>query len=78
MTDPFADDEAAYTVVANEQRHCSLWPAHLAIPAGWSVVHGPTSRQACLDYVATQHSDTPPAERLDQAGPSAEEASSRP
>ncbi len=56
MSHPFEDDEAEYLVLANEQGQHSLWPVSAAVPAGWQVVAGPTTRHACLDYVES-HGD---------------------
>lgn len=46
-TDPFADDDA-YLVLADDRGRLSMWPAHLAVPDGWTVRHGPDRREACL------------------------------
>ncbi len=38
-------------MLINDEDQYSLWPEHLEVPDGWSITHGPETRQACLDYV---------------------------
>jgi MbtH protein len=52
MSNPFDDPDGAFLVLANAHDQHSLWPAFLDVPTGWSTVHGPDSRQACLDVVS--------------------------
>ncbi|MEY9211893.1 MbtH family protein [Thermobifida halotolerans] len=60
MTNPFDDPTGSYTVLCNaEGQHC-LWPGFAASPDGWTVVHGPDGRDACLDYVRTHWTDIRP------------------
>ena len=41
-----------FVVLVNADGMHSLWPGDSAAPpAGWTVVRGPTSWGACLDYV---------------------------
>ncbi len=61
MTNPFADQQAEYCALLNDQDQYSLWPAALDVPAGWSVVFGPAGRQACLDHIEAQWTDIRPA-----------------
>lgn len=61
MSNPFENDNAAYVVVRNDELQHSLWPASHPVPAGWSVVHGPDGRQACLDHVEQAWTDMRPA-----------------
>ncbi|MFD5824426.1 MbtH family protein [Lentzea sp. NPDC060358] len=61
MTNPFEDDSADYLVLVNEENQHSLWPAALAAPAGWTTVHGPESRQACLSHIEENWTDLRPA-----------------
>ncbi|QEV16638.1 MbtH family protein [Streptomyces alboniger] len=60
MTNPFEDADGTYLVLVNDLRQHSLWPALSAVPAGWSAVHGPASRQACLDHVEAVWTDLRP------------------
>ncbi|MGW7354929.1 MbtH family protein [Streptomyces sp. Z26] len=51
MANPFEDESARYLVLVNHEDRYSLWPAALAVPAGWRVALGETDRAACLAYV---------------------------
>ena len=57
---PFDDPEGTFCVLVNDEEQHSLWPSALAVPAGWTVVHGPDTRQACLDHVETHWTDLRP------------------
>lgn len=61
MASPFEDEEGVYLVLANAENQHSLWPAVTAVPAGWTVVHGEDTRQACLEYVSENWTDMRPA-----------------
>jgi MbtH protein len=61
VPNPFEDDDRRHVVLVNDERQYSLWPAHIDVPSGWAVVHGPGSRQACLDYVEEHWTDMRPA-----------------
>ena len=60
MTNPFEDDDASYRVLVNEEGQHSLWPVFADVPEGWTSVHGPDTRQACLDYVERNWTDMRP------------------
>jgi MbtH protein len=60
MSNPFEDPEGVYLVLVNDENQHSLWPDFVDVPAGWRVVHGPDSRQACLDHVETNWTDMRP------------------
>lgn len=60
MTDPFEAPDADYTVLRNEENQHSLWPAFADAPAGWTVVHGPSRREDCMDYVREHWVDLRP------------------
>lgn len=60
MANPFDDAEGTFLVLVNDEGQYSLWPAFAEVPAGWSVVHGPDSRPACLDYVEATWVDMRP------------------
>ncbi len=74
MTNPFEDPDGSYFVLVNEEGQHSLWPTFVDVPAGWTVVHGPDSRQPCLDYVTEHWTDMRPKsliaamERAEPAG----------
>ncbi|MFG2296402.1 MbtH family protein [Streptomyces sp. NPDC048603] len=61
MSNPFENDAAPYTVVRNDELQHALWPAATPVPAGWTAVHGPDSRENCLQYVETHWTDMRPA-----------------
>jgi MbtH protein len=56
-----ADDSGdKHVVLINEEEQYSLWPTGRAIPDGWSIVHGPATKQACLTYVEETWTDMRP------------------
>ncbi|MGW0778261.1 MbtH family protein [Streptomyces sp. NPDC054802] len=59
-TNPFENDDARYFVLVNEENQHSLWPVFAEVPAGWTVVHGEDSRQACLDHINKNWTDMRP------------------
>ncbi len=59
-TNPFEDESASYSVLVNDENQHSLWPAFAEVPAGWTVVFGKDSRQACLDYINENWTDMRP------------------
>ncbi|MET7526537.1 MbtH family protein [Streptomyces sp. NPDC005248] len=60
MSNPFENPEGVYSVLVNDENQHSLWPDFVDVPAGWSTVHGPTSRQECLEYIETNWTDMRP------------------
>jgi MbtH protein len=61
MSNGFEDPAAAYLVLVNAENQHSLWPAGLAVPAGWSTAHPADSRENCLEYVEKNWTDLRPA-----------------
>ncbi|MCI4066274.1 MbtH family protein [Micromonospora sp. R77] len=61
MTNPFEDEDGVYLVLVNADNQHSLWPARIAVPAGWRVTFGEDSRQACLDHIERCWTDLRPA-----------------
>jgi uncharacterized protein YbdZ (MbtH family) len=59
-TNPFDDDDGNFFVLVNDEEQHSLWPSFADIPAGWRVVHGEASRQACLDFIDQNWTDIRP------------------
>lgn len=57
---PFDDPNGNYLVLVNDEEQHSLWPHHLAVPAGWRVVHGEDTRDACLQYIEEHWTDLRP------------------
>jgi MbtH protein len=60
MTNPFDDQDGQFLVLVNDEDQHSLWPAFAEVPAGWSLVHGPGSRDAALAYVEEHWTDLRP------------------
>jgi MbtH protein len=60
MTNPFENPEGRYLVLVNDEDQHSLWPAFVNVPAGWTRVHGPDERAACLAYVEEHWVDMRP------------------
>ncbi|MEU6009326.1 MbtH family protein [Streptomyces sp. NPDC047453] len=61
MANPFDDPDGAYQVLVNEEQQHSLWPRDVRVPAGWSPVFGPDTRDACVGYVESHWTDMRPA-----------------
>lgn len=47
---PF-DADGEFLALVNPGGQHSLWPAFAAVPAGWSVAHGPGERAAVLEWI---------------------------
>jgi MbtH protein len=60
LTNPFDDPDGTFSVLVNDEGQHSLWPGFADVPAGWDVVHGPTGRAACVDYVNARWTDIRP------------------
>ena len=60
MSNPFDVEEATFSVLVNDEGQHSLWPAFADVPAGWTVVHGPTDRPSCVAYVNANWTDLRP------------------
>ena len=61
MSNPFEDEDGVYLVLANEENQHSLWPAAIAVPAGWNVAHGEDTRANALEYIEQHWTDLRPA-----------------
>jgi MbtH protein len=60
VTNPFEDENGTYIVLINNEGQYSLWPNFIDVPAGWTTVHEPSSRQTCLDYINQNWTDMRP------------------
>jgi MbtH protein len=60
MSNPFENEDGTYLVLVNDEGQHSLWPDFMDVPPGWSVVHGPDTRAACLGYVEENWTDMRP------------------
>lgn len=65
MVNPFDDSSAEFLVLVNSENQHSLWPTFADVPGGWTVVHGPDTRQSCLDYVEEHWTDLRPQSLID-------------
>ncbi|WP_010300783.1 MbtH family protein [Kurthia senegalensis] len=60
MYNPFEQTDATFIVLRNEQQQFSLWPSYVPIPGGWTSQFGPSSKDACNDYIETNWTDLRP------------------
>jgi MbtH protein len=70
MTNPFDNEDGVFLVLRNDEDQFSLWPEYAEVPAGWTTVHGPDDRQACLEYIERNWTDMRPrslAQEMDAA-----------
>lgn len=67
MSNPFEDLEGTYLVLINDEHQHSLWPAFAEVPSGWRVVHGPTARLSCLEYINRHWTDLRPESLVEAA-----------
>ncbi len=66
MTNPFDASDGTFYVLANEEDQLCLWPTSIDVPAGWSVTHGPTDRDACIGHVNATWTDLRPRSFVEQ------------
>lgn len=57
---PFDEPDGVFSVVVNDEQQHSLWPSKVPVPAGWHVVHGDDTRDACLDFIEKNWTDLRP------------------
>lgn len=67
MTSPFDQQGSRFSVLVNDEGQHSLWPAFVDVPAGWLVVHGPTERDSCIDYINEHWADLRPRSYVERA-----------
>jgi MbtH protein len=60
VTNPFENPDYSYLVLVNHEGQHSLWPEFAEVPAGWTIHHGPDTRDACLAYVEENWTDMRP------------------
>lgn len=60
MFSKYDDPDSRFVVVVNGEGQYALWPDFAAVPAGWTVVHGPADRARCLDHVNAHWTDMRP------------------
>ena len=59
-------DDAEFQVLVNDEGQYSLWPTFADVPSGWTVAHGPGSRQAALDHIEAVWTDMRPKSLVEQ------------
>lgn len=59
-TNPFDDEDGTFLALVNDEGQYSLWPEYLAVPAGWTIAHGPASRADCLSHIESAWTDMRP------------------
>lgn len=59
-TNPFDDEDGVFHALVNDEGQYSLWPTFVPVPAGWTVAHGPDTRQDCLDHIERNWTDLRP------------------
>ncbi len=64
MSNPFDDQDAQFLVLRNDEGQHSLWPQHLAVPAGWNVALEASQRAACAAYIESHWQDMRPRSLL--------------
>jgi MbtH protein len=57
---PFDNSEGRFVVLINNEGQHSLWPTFTDVPAGWNVVYGEDTRDACLEYIEANWTDLRP------------------
>ncbi|MFE3453509.1 MbtH family protein [Nonomuraea sp. NPDC059194] len=67
-TNPFEDRDGRFLVLVNDEGQHSLWPSFAEVPAGWQVVFGEETRDACLEYVETHWTDLRPRSLVEATG----------
>lgn len=67
-TNPFENPDATYYALVNDEGQYSLWPEFADVPAGWTVAHGPDTRDACLEHIGTQWTDMRPKSLIEAMG----------
>jgi len=60
-TNPFDDENGEFYALVNDEGQYSLWPTFADVPSGWTVAHGPGSRQSALDHIEAVWTDMRPA-----------------
>ncbi|MEU7892142.1 MbtH family protein [Nonomuraea sp. NPDC049152] len=67
-TNPFEDRDGRFLVLVNDEGQHSLWPSFAEVPAGWQVMFGEETREACLEYVETHWTDLRPRSLVEAMG----------
>lgn len=65
-TNPFDDENGTFYALINDEGQYSLWPTFVAVPAGWTIEHGPADRRSCLEHVEAHWTDLRPRSLIEQ------------
>jgi len=65
VTNPFERDDVPYYALVNDEGQYSMWPTMNEVPEGWSVAHGPSARQSCLEFIEATWTDMRPRSLAD-------------
>jgi MbtH protein len=65
-TNPFEDEDGTYHALVNQEGQYSLWPTFADVPAGWSIAHGESTRQDCLEFIEQNWTDMRPISLVKQ------------
>ena len=68
MSNPFDDTNASFQVLVNHEGQHSLWPAFIAVPAGWQVALPATDRAACSAFIEASWADMRPRSLVAASG----------
>ena len=61
MSESLFDDESIpFVIIINEQQQHSIWQETLTVPAGWSPIQEPMSRQKCMNWLERNWTDLRP------------------
>jgi MbtH protein len=72
-TNPFDDEDGVFYALINDEGQYSLWPTFAEVPAGWTVVHGPGTRQEALDHIEANWTDMRPRSLVERMERDAQE-----
>jgi MbtH protein len=67
-TNPCDDPAGQFLVLVNHEGQHSLWPSFAAVPAGWTTVSGPDTKDAALAYVERNWTDLRPQSLIEAMG----------
>lgn len=65
-TNPFDDEDGVFYALINNEGQYSLWPKFAEVPAGWTVVCGPGTREEALEHIEGNWTDMRPRSLVDQ------------
>jgi MbtH protein len=65
---PFDDPDGEFVVLVNDEGQHSLWPTFADVPGGWQTMHGPDTRDACLEYIEKNWTDMRPKSLIEAMG----------